>query len=215
MVVTDRAMEHYEILLGVSLKNAVTFSRGFLALLLGAWQLRDNNKAGRELLLQYRNQGGHFARARQQLSQLMDADEHNHILLELGRDSLMESYLWTTHRYHREHEPAGKRPIDCALLCGFLYGRAAALSRPPKRYRCSTRFMNDSRNKSSNRSRCCSIMSNWRCRTRMWWPQLWRITASVPHWDSPIVWCWKWLARRDTFRWERSIGISGSSTMLS
>jgi hypothetical protein len=23
----------------------------------------------------------------------------------LGRDSLMESYLWTIHRYHREHEP--------------------------------------------------------------------------------------------------------------
>ena len=24
---------------------------------------------------------------------------------ELGKDSLMESYLWTIHRYHREHEP--------------------------------------------------------------------------------------------------------------
>jgi hypothetical protein len=108
MVVSDQAMEHYEILFGVSLKDAVTFGWGFLALLLGAWQLHDNNKASRELLLQYRNQGGHFARARQHLSRLVDADERNHILLELGRNSLMESYLWTIHRYHREHEPAGK-----------------------------------------------------------------------------------------------------------
>jgi hypothetical protein len=36
------------------------------------------------------------------------AQGRNHILLELGRNSLMESYLWTIHRYHREHEPAGK-----------------------------------------------------------------------------------------------------------
>jgi len=108
MVLSDRAMEHYEIFFGVSLENAATFGWGVLALLLGAWQLHDNNKASRELLLQYRNQGGHFARARQQLSRLVDAGERNHILVELGRDSLMESYLWTIHRYHREHEPAGK-----------------------------------------------------------------------------------------------------------
>ncbi len=109
MVVMGMALERHEIIFGVSLKNALTFGWGFLALLLGAWQLHDNNKASRELLLQYRNQGTLFARARQQLSWLTDADERNHILLELGRNSLMESYLWTIHRYQREHEPAGKR----------------------------------------------------------------------------------------------------------
>jgi len=31
----------------------------------------------------------------------------NEVLAGLGKDSLMESYLWTTHRYHREHEPPG------------------------------------------------------------------------------------------------------------
>jgi hypothetical protein len=31
----------------------------------------------------------------------------NEVLAELGKDSLMESYLWTIHRYHREHEPPG------------------------------------------------------------------------------------------------------------
>jgi hypothetical protein len=108
MVVMGQALERHEIIFGVSLKNALTFGWGFQALLLGAWQLYDNNKASRELLLQYRNQGTLFARARQQLSRLTDAEERNHILLELGRNSLMESYLWTIHRYHREHEPAGK-----------------------------------------------------------------------------------------------------------
>ena len=28
-------------------------------------------------------------------------------LKQLGKDSLMESYLWAIHRYHREHEPPG------------------------------------------------------------------------------------------------------------
>jgi hypothetical protein len=109
MALSDHAMEHYDILSGVSLKSAVTFAWGLLALLLGAWQLHDNNKATRELLLQYRNQGVRFAHAGRQLSPLADAEERNHILVELGRDSLMESYLWTIHRYHREHEPVGKR----------------------------------------------------------------------------------------------------------
>jgi hypothetical protein len=109
MVLSERTMDRYEILAGVSLKTAATFAWGFLALLLGAWQLHENNKASRELLLQYRNQGVRFAHAGRQLSRLADVNERNHILVELGRDSLMESYLWSIHRYHREHEPAGKR----------------------------------------------------------------------------------------------------------
>ena len=30
------------------------------------------------------------------------------LLAALGKDSLMESYLWTIHRFHREHEPPGR-----------------------------------------------------------------------------------------------------------
>lgn len=108
MILSDNMMEVYKVD-GVSLKNVVTFAEGFLALLLGAWQLHDNHKASRELLLQYRNQGGHFARARERLTGLTDLAQRCHALIELGRDSLMESYMWTIHRYHREHEPAGKR----------------------------------------------------------------------------------------------------------
>jgi hypothetical protein len=109
MALSDHTMEHYEILSGVSVKTAVTFAWGLLALLLGAWQLHDNNKATRELLLQYRNQGLRFAQAGRQLLRLADVHGRNDILVELGRDSLMECYLWTIHRYHREHEPVGKR----------------------------------------------------------------------------------------------------------
>lgn len=105
MILSQGLMEGYTLLDGVPLRNGVTFVEGVLALLLGAWQLHDNNKASRELLLQYRNQGSHFARARHQLEGLSDLAARNHILLELGRDSLMESYMWTIHRYHREHEP--------------------------------------------------------------------------------------------------------------
>jgi len=109
MVLSEHAMEQYEILSGVSLKSAVTFAWGFLALLLGAWQLHDDHKATRELLLQYRNERIRFAHAGHQLLRLADVNERNRILEDLGRGSLMESYLWTIHRYHREHEPAGKR----------------------------------------------------------------------------------------------------------
>jgi hypothetical protein len=63
--------------------------------------------ATRELLWQYRNQCGHFARAKALLSRVTSVRRRNEVLAELGKDSLMESYLWTTHRYHREHEPPG------------------------------------------------------------------------------------------------------------
>jgi len=108
MILSDNILEGYKVD-GVSLKNVVTFAEGFFALLLGAWQLHDNHKASRELLLQYRNQGSHFARARERLAGLTDLAARRHTLIELGRDSLMESYMWTIHRYHREHEPAGRR----------------------------------------------------------------------------------------------------------
>jgi hypothetical protein len=62
MILSEGVTEGYKILYGASLKNFVTFVEGVLALPLGAWQLHDSNKASRELLLQYRNQGNRFAR---------------------------------------------------------------------------------------------------------------------------------------------------------
>jgi len=89
----------------IPLKNLLTFFMGFLAVLLGVWELHQNKMATRELLWQYRNQLEHFARARLELRRFGTAHRRNEVLIALGRDSLMECYLWTIHRYHREHEP--------------------------------------------------------------------------------------------------------------
>jgi hypothetical protein len=91
--------------LGIPLKNILTFSMGLMAVLLGVWELHQDKMATRELLWQYRNQLSHFARARAQLERISTPRRRNDLLVALGRDSLMESYLWAIHRYHREHEP--------------------------------------------------------------------------------------------------------------
>jgi hypothetical protein len=89
----------------ISLKNLVTFGMGVLVVLLGVLELHQNKMATRELLWQYRNQLGHFSRAKQQLSRIAAPSKRRQVLAELGKESLMESCLWTIHRYHREHEP--------------------------------------------------------------------------------------------------------------
>ncbi len=91
--------------LGIPLKNILTFLMGFMAVLLGVWELHQDKMATRELLWQYRNQLSHFARAKEQLARMSSPRRRNDVLVELGKDSLMESYLWAIHRYHREHEP--------------------------------------------------------------------------------------------------------------
>jgi len=94
--------------LGTSLENVLTFVMGLVAVLLASWELHQNKMASRELLWQYRNQLKHFSRARSQLARTFTASRRLEILAELGKDSLMESYLWTIHRFHREHEPPGR-----------------------------------------------------------------------------------------------------------
>jgi hypothetical protein len=90
---------------GTSLHNLLMFSMGFFAVLLGVWELHQDKMATQELLWQYRNQLHHFTRAKQLLQKMTAASRREDVLVALGRDSLMESYLWTIHRYHREHEP--------------------------------------------------------------------------------------------------------------
>jgi len=100
-------LDHLDMGLGVSVKNMLTFAMGLLAILLGVWELHQNKMATRELLWQYRNQVSHFSWAKAQLERVTSPHRRNDVLVELGRDSLMESYLWAIHRYHREHEPPG------------------------------------------------------------------------------------------------------------
>jgi hypothetical protein len=94
--------------LGISLENALTFLVGLIAVTLASWELHQNKMATRELLWQYRNQLKHFSRARAQLARTLATARRLEIIAALGKDSLMESYLWTIHRFHREHEPPGR-----------------------------------------------------------------------------------------------------------
>lgn len=93
---------------GIPLENSLTFIVGLVAVMLASWELHQNKMASRELLWQYRNQLKHFSRARAQLARTFAAGRRLEILAALGKDSLMESYLWTIHRFHREHEPPGR-----------------------------------------------------------------------------------------------------------
>ena len=109
IVLFDEAMSEAQVSGGVSLKNLLTFGVGVLVVLLGVLELHQDKMATRELLWQYRNQLSHFSRAKQHLSRISAPGRRRDVLVELGKDSLMESYLWTTHRYHREHEPPAAR----------------------------------------------------------------------------------------------------------
>jgi hypothetical protein len=98
----------HRLVLGISLENILTFVMGLMAVMLASWELHQNKMATRELLWQYRNQLKHFSRARSQLARTFGSSRRLEILAELGKDSMMESYLWTIHRFHREHEPPGR-----------------------------------------------------------------------------------------------------------
>jgi hypothetical protein len=89
----------------VPLKNVFMLSAGIMALFLGAWKLHQSKMATRELVWQYKNQLAHFARSSSELERTAAPNRRTELLVELGRRSLMESYLWTIHRYHREHAP--------------------------------------------------------------------------------------------------------------
>jgi hypothetical protein len=105
LILFGHAASHIRPMLGISLESTLTFVLGLPALVLGVWELHQNKMAVRELLWQYRNQLDHFSRARAQLAKTATAARRRQVLARLGKDSLMESYLWTIHRYHREHEP--------------------------------------------------------------------------------------------------------------
>ncbi len=105
MFVFGESLNHVDALTGLPVKNVMTFCSGFLAVLLGVWELRQNKMATQELLWQYRGQLSRFERARTQLRRVISRARRDDVLTELGESSLMEIYLWAIHRYHREHAP--------------------------------------------------------------------------------------------------------------
>jgi cadmium resistance protein CadD (predicted permease) len=90
---------------GISIKTSLVFLMGLLPIWLGVWELYQNQMATKELLWQYRNQADRFARTALQLSRTEGWRHQQPILAELGQRSLVENFLWTIHRYHRDYEP--------------------------------------------------------------------------------------------------------------
>ena len=108
LVFYGEEMEHTKYLVPVPVKDLVLFVWGSLTVVLGAWKLHQDKMATRELLWQYRAQLRHFAHARAQLKMTTGMPDRLKVFAQLGRKSLMESYLWAIHRFHREHEPPSR-----------------------------------------------------------------------------------------------------------
>ena len=89
----------------LDLKTLLVFLIGLLPFWLGVWEIYQSKMAVKELLWQYRNQFNLFNLASTQISHSNTMEQQKYVLAELGKRSLMENYLWTIHRYHREHEP--------------------------------------------------------------------------------------------------------------
>jgi hypothetical protein len=105
LVIYGEEMEHIQYLVPVPVKDLVMFVWGSLTVVLGVWKLHQDKMATRELLWQYRAQLRHFAQARAQMKMMTGMTDRLKVIVQLGRESLMESYLWAIHRFHREHEP--------------------------------------------------------------------------------------------------------------
>ena len=105
LIVFATALDSINFAYGVTMKNLLTFVVGLLAILLGSWELHQNKMATRELLWQYRSQLKHISRARARLLRVTSARRRKEVLADLGKESLMECYMWAMHRFHREQEP--------------------------------------------------------------------------------------------------------------
>ena len=88
-----------------STKSLLVFLMGLLPLLLGIWEIYQGKMAIKELHWQYKNQSLLFKTAYKKIKATRSIKHQKKIIFELGEYSLMEIYLWSIHRYHREHEP--------------------------------------------------------------------------------------------------------------
>jgi hypothetical protein len=100
-----QSMRSVYVIHAVPIQNVLMLGAGIMALLLGAWKLHQSKMATRELMWQYKNQLAHFSRSSAELQRTAAPNRRTELLVELAKRSLMENYLWTIHRYHREHAP--------------------------------------------------------------------------------------------------------------
>jgi hypothetical protein len=90
---------------GLDGKTLLVFAMGLLPLWLAIWEIYQNKMAIRELLWQYSNQRAFFRSAAARLANEIDDGARAEITANLAERSLLETFQWTIHRFHREHEP--------------------------------------------------------------------------------------------------------------
>lgn len=90
---------------GFSVKTWLVFLMGLLPLWLAVWELYQGKMAMRELIWQYANQRRYFTAAKDQMAACTTQEAKQRIVSDLAERALAEIYLWSAHRYHREHEP--------------------------------------------------------------------------------------------------------------
>lgn len=92
-------------MMGYDGKAWLVFFMGLLPLWAAVWELYQGKMATRELLWQYANQRRYFRAAAREVAQAPGLAEGQKIIRDLADKALIEIYLWSVHRYHREHEP--------------------------------------------------------------------------------------------------------------
>ena len=92
-------------MMGFDAKTWLVFFMGLLPLWLAIWELYQGKMATRELIWQYANQRRYFTAAKNQMDAAKDVETKRRILTDLADRALAEIYLWSAHRFHREHEP--------------------------------------------------------------------------------------------------------------
>jgi hypothetical protein len=89
----------------VDAKTFTVLLMGLLPFWLSIWEIYQSKMATKELLWQYQNQYKVFSQAKILLDNANSVDDKLDILEDLAERSMMENYIWITHRFHREQEP--------------------------------------------------------------------------------------------------------------
>ena len=104
LIFFKKSLIHLE-MVGYDGKAWLVFFMGLLPLWAAVWGLYQGKMATRELLWQYSNQTRYFRAASHEIQQIKNLEEGQKIIRDLADKALIEIYMWSVHRFHREHEP--------------------------------------------------------------------------------------------------------------
>ncbi len=104
LIFFKKTLVHLE-MMGYDSKAWLVFFMGLLPLWVAVWELYQGKMATRELLWQYANQSRYFRAANREIEQAPNLKEGRKIIRDLADKALIEIYMWSVHRFHREHEP--------------------------------------------------------------------------------------------------------------